>query len=219
MTTIDETGEAWLRRAEHALRPMFTRAGLIVPDNIRYAIAFPSAGSRSSTIGECWYAAASSDNRHTIIVRTDQTEPVDVLAILIHELLHASLPPGTGHGPVFRKHMDKLMLTGPATATTLTFAGRLAMAELITFGYSGIGSLTALGTVPWGQLRWGGATFGPGGPGGEYGPADRPKPQGTRMLKADCSCCGYTIRITKKWADKGLPACPQDGNGLTLECD
>jgi hypothetical protein len=34
----------------------------------------------------------------------------------------------------------------------------------------------------------------------------KPKTQSTRMLKAMCSC-GYTIRLTKTWADKGLPTC------------
>jgi len=32
-------------------------------------------------------------------------------------------------------------------------------------------------------------------------------PQSTRMLKASCHC-GYSVRITKKWADVGLPSCP-----------
>jgi len=35
----------------------------------------------------------------------------------------------------------------------------------------------------------------------------RPKTQSTRMLKAMCPECGYTIRLTKSWADKGLPYC------------
>jgi hypothetical protein len=37
------------------------------------------------------------------------------------------------------------------------------------------------------------------------------------MLKAECPECGYTIRLTKKWADVGLPTCPTDGGGLVLE--
>jgi hypothetical protein len=39
---------------------------------------------------------------------------------------------------------------------------------------------------------------------------DTPK-QGTRMLKCDCSACGYTVRITRKWLDAaGPPICPTD---------
>jgi hypothetical protein len=39
---------------------------------------------------------------------------------------------------------------------------------------------------------------------------DTPK-QGTRMLKCECSVCGYTVRITRKWLTlAGPPICPTD---------
>lgn len=38
--------------------------------------------------------------------------------------------------------------------------------------------------------------------------AQEKKTQSTRLLKAACSSCGYTVRVTKRWADKGLPPCP-----------
>lgn len=214
MVYDNETGEAWLKRAELALRPNFTKAGLSIPDNIRYAVAFPSAGARSTTIGECWYAAASSDNRHTIIIRADQTSTVDVLGILIHELLHASLPPGTGHGPVFARYMPALHLTGKATATVLSHAGRIACNHLQIFQ-----ALGGLGDVPWGKLLFAGNRRDvPEGPDGPL-VADRPKTQTTRMLKACCPTCGYTVRLAKSWAAKGLPSCPTDSETFTLECE
>ena len=37
--------------------------------------------------------------------------------------------------------------------------------------------------------------------------ADRPKAQ-TRLLKGLCPTCGYIIRLTQRWADKGMPQCP-----------
>lgn len=39
--------------------------------------------------------------------------------------------------------------------------------------------------------------------------------QTTRMLKAVCPTCGYTVRLTAKWARLGLPRCPVDA-GLEL---
>lgn len=45
--------------------------------------------------------------------------------------------------------------------------------------------------------------------------AERPV-QSTRMLKASCPQCGYTIRLTQKWAAQGLPACPVDKAELAL---
>jgi hypothetical protein len=44
---------------------------------------------------------------------------------------------------------------------------------------------------------------------------DRPK-QSTRMLKAVCPSCGYTVRLTSKWAQQGMPTC-HDGNQFALE--
>jgi hypothetical protein len=44
--------------------------------------------------------------------------------------------------------------------------------------------------------------------------ADRPKKQGTRMLKAEClgHGCGYTVRVAARWiADCGPPHCPKHG--------
>ena len=37
------------------------------------------------------------------------------------------------------------------------------------------------------------------------------KKQATRMLKASCPACGYTVRLTAKWSGLGLPICPVDG--------
>jgi hypothetical protein len=37
------------------------------------------------------------------------------------------------------------------------------------------------------------------------------------MLKAECPECGYTIRLSKRWADLGLPSCPTDGAALALD--
>ena len=56
---------------------------------------------------------------------------------------------------------------------------------------------------------------------GEYphaalGVADS-RTQSTRMLKAFCPECSYTVRLTSKWATVGLPSCPVDSIPFTLE--
>ncbi len=36
----------------------------------------------------------------------------------------------------------------------------------------------------------------------------------TRMLKAICGDCAYTVRVTRRWLDEaGPPICPCDGHG------
>ena len=48
-------------------------------------------------------------------------------------------------------------------------------------------------------------------------PGKQEKTQSTRMLKAFCGECGYTIRVTQKWIDEsGLPECPVHRTRFTL---
>ena len=183
MQANEATAEQWLKAAETALRPAFTRAGLDIPRDIRYAVAFPGAGARGNTLGECWYQSSSSDHRHTIILRTDLVDRVEVLAVLIHELIHASLPSGTKHGPLFKRKATALTLGGAVTATVPTQATRLLVDSLCHF--TALGALGALGDPPWGRLNFHGTAD------------DRPKKQGTRMLKAYCPACDYMVRLTR----------------------
>ena len=39
----------------------------------------------------------------------------------------------------------------------------------------------------------------------------------SRLLKATCADCGYTVRITKKWANTARPACPVHQQALAVE--
>jgi hypothetical protein len=42
------------------------------------------------------------------------------------------------------------------------------------------------------------------------------KTQNTRMLKAFCPVCNYTVRVSSKWALLGLPTCPLDESTFNL---
>ena len=61
MTGPHTTREGWLAEATEALRPMFRDAGARIPDKIRFAMAFTSAGTKGGRIGECWQDTASAD--------------------------------------------------------------------------------------------------------------------------------------------------------------
>jgi hypothetical protein len=190
-----DSREAWLRRATDGLRPVFAAAGQELPPTIRFAIAFLSSGRRPSRrVGECWPSAASADGHHEIFVRLDREEPVEILGILVHELVHAALPEGAGHGPLFRRAALAVGLTGPMRSTEVSAELRLRLERLAA----------RLGPVPHRRLDVG------------IRPADGPKKQGTRLLKAQCRC-GYTVRVTAKWVDEvGPPWCPAHG-AMTIE--
>lgn len=212
MTAVQRyaTREEWLAAAvgefsEHIYR----ETGKSVPA-VRVGVGFPSAGMRSNVIGECWTARASADGTHEIVLRMDRVADVDaqaqsLLDVLLHEVIHAVAGIAEGHGKGFKAVAVPCGLTGKMTATTPTDDLRDALRAWVAYG--------SLGAYPM-------ATFNPAGlgtprrptePGGDGPFKSGPPTQGTRMLKAFCGGehgCGYTLRLTRKWATVALPECP-----------
>src|SRR5271155_2775403 len=93
-----DTRESWLRAATRGLTPHFASCGFTIPENIRHAIAFPSTGRKGARVGECWHSSTSDDGNFEIIIRADIADPVEVLGVLVHELVHVVLPVDAGHG-------------------------------------------------------------------------------------------------------------------------
>ena len=111
-TNDHNSRESYLRAATNELRPYFAKHGLILPEKIRFAVAFTSHGKKGKVAGECWHAGASDDGHHEIIIRADFADPAEVLGILVHELVHAALPPDAKHGKEFREAALKIGLEG-----------------------------------------------------------------------------------------------------------
>ena len=191
-----DTRESWLRAASNELRPYFQTCGLTIPENIRFAIAFPSTGRRGARIGECWHSSTSDDGNFEIIIRADIADPVEVLGVLVHELVHAVLPADAGHGTLYKQAAVKVGLEGKMRHAMPSQLLRPRLVEIAEI----------LGALPHAKLNI--------DRGRENRPADRPKKQRTRLLKAECDGdgCGYTVRITAKWVDDiGAPLCPKHG--------
>ncbi|GBR16897.1 transcription elongation protein SprT [Asaia spathodeae] len=193
-TNVFALREEWLQAAISALRPHFQACGFPLPVSIRAAIGFPSKGSKSTCVGECWASVASADQHNEIFIRPDQAEPLTVLGILVHELVHACIPLGSGHGPVFREAAIKVGLVGkmreamPGTALNDKLS-------LLT---------ESLGPLPHATLDIGFR---------ETAPRAKKK---THMLKAYCpgitegeakESCDYIVRLTATHARKGAPIC------------
>jgi hypothetical protein len=190
--------EAWLRSATNELRPTFAKLGLTIPEAIRFSIAFTSQGKKAKVAGEVWPAEATDDGHCELIVRADFADPMDVLGILVHQLVHASLPPEAKHGKLFRDAALRLGLEGPMRNALPGAALRERLNELAA----------SLGPLPHARLNFDKVTL------AGIAIADRPKKQTTRMLKAECLArgCGYTVRVAARWlADLGAPHCPKHG--------
>lgn len=192
-----DSREAWLRSATNELRPYFDKVGYPLPSNIRFAIAFPSTGRKGKRIGECWHASTSADDHFEIFIRADQADPVEVLGVLVHELLHAALPIEAGHGKLFKVAAIKLGLEGAMRHAMPGPLLRTRLAELAA----------SLGPLPHARLAIDRGLD-------NRGPADRPKKQGTRLRKAECMVedCPYTLRIAASQVRTiGPPLCPIHG--------
>ena len=179
------TREDWLTAAVTELRPLFDLWAAPLPQKIRVACGFPSNARRSNDIGECWADTASADKTIEILISPVLDNPDRVFDVLVHELCHA-LPGAMNHGVTFQKYAAAMHLRPCGTGKQAWKATEQTADFLPAYGEI-IGSL---GAYPHAQLS-----------------LNTRKKQATRLLKAVCPSCQYTIRLTHKWAQQGLPTC------------
>jgi hypothetical protein len=140
-------------------------------------------------LGQCVAPEASADGNTEVYVVPTIAEPAKVLGVLVHELVHAAVGVRHGHKAPFKKACAALGLEGKATQALPGEALKRELAPVIEL----------LGAYPHAPVN-----------------LDARKKQGTRMLKAVCPVSGYTVRLTRKWAEQGLPISPA-GAEMVLE--
>ena len=189
--------EAWLNAAAAELGGLFALNSLPLP-SFRVSCGFPSTGgtrSKNKTsmrVGEC-HAASNSAGAHVeIYIHPELSDPMRVMEVLAHELCHAAVGVHEGHGPKFRAIAHAIGLTGPMRSTVGSDAFKATIRPWIA----------DLGPYPHASLVL------------------STKKQSTRMLKAVCSACGYSVRLTAKWASVAMPLCAAPSHSpipMTLE--
>ena len=182
--------EEWLGRMVDSLRPLFAEHGHPLPDRVRVSCGWPSRSAlsgRNRRIGEAWSHRCSGDGAHETFLSPTLADPVEVGAVLVHELVHHAVGVEAGHKGPFRTLALAVGLTGPMRATSAgpELERRLhALAE-------------ELGPYPHAALHGG----------------DGRKKQTTRMLKVACAECGCIVRMTRQWLDEvGAPTCACGGD-------
>ena len=178
--------EDWLLNGMKSLRLIMDNADAPEFLTPHVSIGWPKGsrgGKSSKAIGQCWDQVVSGDKeRAHIFISPELTDPVEVLAVLLHEMIHASVGTQCGHRGPFRKVAINCGLEGKMTATV---AG-----EQLTEKLKEVVEL--LGDYPHPGLN---------------DVPDRKKP-GSRMLKVDCMYCGCIARMTRKWIEEiGAPYC------------
>lgn len=173
------TREEWLLAFTAKARAQFKKLNAPLPKTVRVSVGFPSKGQRSNVIGECWYGQASADGVCEIFLRPSlQADSRRIAGVLVHELIHAALGSEAGHGPEFKRVATGLGLGGKMTATIETEAF-YAWADPI---------IKELGKFP-------GAAF------KDANIAGGKKKQTTRMVKVECSDCGWSFRTSRQNID------------------
>ncbi len=186
--------QQWLESALTHLRTEFESKGYGVPDTLRVSIGWPKGarGKGNSVIGQCWSPAVSSDGHSELFISPALIDSTEIMATLCHEMVHASVGVDKGHKAPFKRAALALGLEGKMTATTGGAAFK-AYAKRV---------LDTIGAYPAGNIN---AAMGG-------------KKQTTRLLKCECTECGYTARVTRKWIDEvGFPICP--GDNAPMVCD
>lgn len=184
-----ETREDWLHAFKNELKSLFGKYGHDINGNIRISCGFPRG--RKAIIGQCWNETQSKDGHSEIFISPVLDDPLTVSGVLVHELIHAIIGVEQGHNAIFGKLARQVGLIGKLTATEPHPDLMIKLTNIFD----------RLGNYPHAMLK----------------DLDIKK-QTTRLIKASCPICGYTIRIAQKWIDeKGLPICPDPDCECALE--
>lgn len=193
MNNHASTREEWLNEVKTCVTAQLFEPVYEVPANVRVSCGFPSArglnGVKNQRIGECWGDTSSKDKHFEIFISPTQDDPIEVAAILVHELCHTVAGIKAKHGPVFKKVAVHVGLEGKMTATTASDALKVKLLDIT--GTIGDYPMAALDARAMERTT---------------------KKQGTRYIKCECPHCGYTARVVNKWlTEKGAPHCPEHG--------
>lgn len=184
--------EAWLTDLARSYEPHLQDMAAGQLPKYRVTCGFPSSGGmmgkKSRVRGECWSASASADGHAEIFISPVEDDRDTIAAILAHEMVHAIFPQAGHKGP-FVKAMKNLGHVAPFTTSNATDE---------FFGWARP-LINAVGDYPHAQLL-------------AMSRVGAKKKQTSRLIKAECDACGYTVRVTRKWVDQaGAPHCPQHG--------
>lgn len=115
MKNTHDTREGWLTEAVRTLDERLLKPRDKSMPRFRVSCGIP-VGKRSH-IGQCHDKVNSSDEHYEMFVCPSQDEPVRVLDILLHEMVHAVVGIEAGHKGPFRELALSLGLQGKMTAT------------------------------------------------------------------------------------------------------
>jgi hypothetical protein len=112
---VSNNREAWLNRAVQELKPFFQEKGYVLPA-IRISCGFASTGS-TKHIGQCFPTTMSDAGENELFISPVLDDPIEVLATLVHEVVHAIDDCKNSHGKAFKKIALEVGLAGKMRST------------------------------------------------------------------------------------------------------
>ncbi len=190
MTREEYLAKAITLMSAHRFKPK----GYKVP-KFRVSVGLPYGRGSKKAIGQHWHPQASDDKIGSIFISPTINNTEEVLATLIHEVVHGVVGNEARHGPKFRKCAIAIGLTGKMTAT-------VAGDDLKKYFKTVL--IKKIGVYPHSKLNI------------EEG---RPtKKQTTRMVKMFCPSCDYICRSSmSKIIDIGPVICPCNQEPMQVE--
>lgn len=175
--------EQWLLLAVDALKPIFKKkCQIVLPKNIKCTMSFPLGRSAHKIAGQCLNEKISSGGKIEILINPTVDDPIKIISILAHELIHAWDGNKNGHkGPFVRVAKD-FGFVSPWTQTPETPELSKELKKIVK------------------KL--------PKFPHDKVNPSKREKKQTTRMIKLECDQCGFICRASHTAIiASGLPTC------------
>ncbi len=187
--------ETWLLKAINILKKdTFAERGYAVPA-LRVSVGLPYGRGSKKAIGQHFHPKASSDGLGSIFISPTIDDTHEVLATLVHEMVHGVVGNEAKHGALFRKCAEAVGLEGKMTATN-------ANSELVSYFKKTL--VKKIGTYPHARLNL-----------AEGRPT---KKQTTRMVKMMCVEHDYKCRASLTTIlEHGTVICPVCDSPMEVE--
>ena len=194
-----DTSDEWLTEAtDRVLRAEIYRRAYITVPPVRVSVGFGTRGLANGTLAQTLPRAMSLDGVNEIYIRPTLHDPTEVLTVLTGELIRAAFDGKAPNG----KRVEAALANMGIAMQRISNAVRLYATTQLEADLRALAE--SLGDYPRAN-------------GLDITAATRVK-QTTRMIRCECTGCGFLFRTAQSWVDKvGGLTCPDANCGHAVK--